>query len=336
MMTHSIAGGTGSGMGSYVLETISDRFPKKLLQTYSVFPFEDGGVNIAPYNSILALKRLTLHADAVVVLDNTAMNRVAEEALHLQHPEMSQVNQLVSSVMAQSTITVRYPGYMNNDLTGLLASLIPTPKCHFLMAGCTPVTLGAAEVPVLDEGSAVAATAASSSTRKTSVSDVMRRLLQPQTMLVSLPVQKSGVYLSILNIVQGDVDATEVHKSLQRIRERRQVKMMGWGPSGIQVALSKKSPFLPSKNRVSGLSLANHTSVHKLFARQAGQFDKLRARNAFLDHYQKHDMFRESLAEFDDSRAVVQDLIEEYQAAAKDDYLEWAQKREEAKNNARK
>ncbi|PNH03066.1 Tubulin gamma chain [Tetrabaena socialis] len=33
-MCHSIAGGTGSGMGSYMLELISDRFSKKLIQTY--------------------------------------------------------------------------------------------------------------------------------------------------------------------------------------------------------------------------------------------------------------------------------------------------------------
>jgi tubulin gamma len=73
MLTHSIAGGTGSGLGSMVLETLRDRYPKKLIQTYSVFPMEDGGVNIAPYNSILAMKRLTLQADSVVVLDNTAL-----------------------------------------------------------------------------------------------------------------------------------------------------------------------------------------------------------------------------------------------------------------------
>lgn len=30
------AGGTGSGMGSYLLEALNDRYPKKLLQTYSV------------------------------------------------------------------------------------------------------------------------------------------------------------------------------------------------------------------------------------------------------------------------------------------------------------
>lgn len=30
---------------------------------------------------------------------------------------------------------------MNNDLVGLIASLIPTPRCHFLMSGYTPLTL---------------------------------------------------------------------------------------------------------------------------------------------------------------------------------------------------
>ena len=37
-LTHSIAGGSGSGMGSQLLERISERYPRKLLQTYSVFP----------------------------------------------------------------------------------------------------------------------------------------------------------------------------------------------------------------------------------------------------------------------------------------------------------
>lgn len=41
MLCHSIAGGTGSGMGSYMLEILTDRYPKKLIQTYSVFPNQD-------------------------------------------------------------------------------------------------------------------------------------------------------------------------------------------------------------------------------------------------------------------------------------------------------
>lgn len=41
VMTHSTAGGTGSGFGSYLLEKLNDRYPKKLIQTYSVFPNEN-------------------------------------------------------------------------------------------------------------------------------------------------------------------------------------------------------------------------------------------------------------------------------------------------------
>jgi hypothetical protein len=53
---------------------------------------------------------------------------------------------IVSTVMAASTTTLRYPGYMNNDLVGLVASLIPTPRCHFLMTGYTPLVINDAQV----------------------------------------------------------------------------------------------------------------------------------------------------------------------------------------------
>ena len=83
LVCHSIAGGTGSGMGSFLLERLNDHFPKKLIQTYSVFPnqADSSDVVVQPYNSLLTLKRLTINADAVVVLDNTALNRIATERL---------------------------------------------------------------------------------------------------------------------------------------------------------------------------------------------------------------------------------------------------------------
>ncbi|KAI3710806.1 hypothetical protein L2E82_40600 [Cichorium intybus] len=143
VLCHSIAGGTGSGMGSYLLETLNDHYSKKFIQTYSVFhnQNETSDVVVQPYNSLLTLKRLALNDDCVVVIDNTALNRIVVERLHIQNPSVFETNSLVSTVMAASTTTLRYPGYMNNDLVGLLASLIPTPRCHFLMTGYTPLTV---------------------------------------------------------------------------------------------------------------------------------------------------------------------------------------------------
>lgn len=57
----------------------------------------------------------------MVVLDNTALNRIAEEKMKIDNPTFSHTNSLVSSVMAASTTTLRYPGYMNNDLVSLVA-----------------------------------------------------------------------------------------------------------------------------------------------------------------------------------------------------------------------
>lgn len=68
--------------------------------------------------------------------------------------------------------------------------------------------------------------------------------------------------MSILNIIQGDVDATQIHKSLQRVRERKMANFIDWGPASIQVALSKKSPYVESSHKVSGLMMANNTSIH--------------------------------------------------------------------------
>lgn len=110
----------------------------------------------------------------------------------------------------------------------------------------------------------------------------MRRLLQPKNMMVSTGLDKNNFhrYISILNIIQvsfffvvhstrkkssffcqGDVDVNDVEKSLQRIRSKNLVNFIPWGPVSIQVALSRSSPYVQSAHRVSGLMMANHTSI---------------------------------------------------------------------------
>lgn len=329
VLCHSIAGGTGSGMGSYLLERLNDHFPKKLVQTYSVFPSwtDQSDVVVQPYNSLLTLKRLTLNADATVVLDNTALNRIATDRLRIENPTVEHVNSLVATIMAASTTTLRYPGYMNNDWIGLLASLIPTPRCHFLMTGYTPLVLpgDSASMPLNVAGGTGTAGEQEQGIRKTTVLDVMRRLTQPKNIMVSANTRSgSGCYISILNIIQGNnIDPTQIHKALQRIREKRHVEIpfIPWGPASIQVALARKSPFLPHRHKVSGFMLANHTSMAELFERLLAQYDRIKSRNAFLDNYRREAVFQDSLEEFDSAREVVANLIDEYRACERPDYV---------------
>lgn len=160
-------------------------------------------------------------------------------------------------------------------------------------------------------------------TRKTTVLDVMRRLLQPKNRMVSTAASKNSCYISILNVIQGDVDPTDVHQSLLRIRERQMANFIPWGPASIQVAITRKSPYVATSHRVSGLMLANHTSMASLCKRALDQYDRLRKRNAFLENYKREKIFEGGLEEFDDSRAVVEELMNEYQACESADYISY-------------
>ena len=265
------------------------RYPKKILQTYSVFPnnSDKSDVVVQPYNSVLSLKRLMLNVDSVVVIDNTSLHRIADQTLQVELASFEETNSIISTVMAASTSTLRYPGYMNNNLVGLVSSLVPTPRCHFLMTSFTPLHITGQKKRI----------------QKTSCLDVMRRLLQPKNIMVSCGT-KNGCYISILDIIRGDVDPTDIHKSLQRIREKKIVDFIPWGPASIQVALSKQSPYLKNKipYRVSGCMMANHSNIGNLFKRMLNSFNKLIAKQAFLNQYRQTSIFENDLSEFDDAK----------------------------------
>eukprot|EP00960_Hanusia_phi_P058535 763916-Hanusia_phi.AAC.11 len=149
------------------------------------------------------------------------------------------------------------------------------------------------------------------SVRKTTVLDVMRRLLQSKNMMVVLPPsawsssdrnsrsQPRCIVSSLAEILATSPSSTSfkakliLPKSTSRSRgsERESLPTSFHGdqpafrwpkPQGTaetnlwQVALSRRSPYLPAGGpRVSGLLMANHTSISSLFERILKQFDLL-------------------------------------------------------------
>lgn len=59
----------------------------------------------------------------------------------------------------------------------------------------------------------------------------------------------------------------------------------------------------------------------QLFDITCGQFDKLRKREAFLEQFKKEPKFKDDLSELDNSREVVQELVDEYIASTRPDYI---------------
>lgn len=92
-------------------------------------------------------------------------------------------------------------------------------------------------------------------------------------------------------------------------------------PLGSSLRRSGLSPCPAGSPGSSGPS--DHCAALQLFERTCRQYDKLRKREAFLEQFRKEDIFKDNFDELDNSREIVQQLIDEYHAATRPDYISW-------------
>ncbi|GIL47372.1 hypothetical protein Vafri_4214 [Volvox africanus] len=70
LLIHSLAGGSGSGMGSRVLEHLRAQFPLSHIAAASVAPRAAGDTPMQSLNSVMALSFLQAYADMVLLFSN--------------------------------------------------------------------------------------------------------------------------------------------------------------------------------------------------------------------------------------------------------------------------
>jgi len=58
MCLMSLAGGTGSGMGTFVTEMLRDEYPRRFILNQVVMPYQTGEVIVQSYNALLTLSHL--------------------------------------------------------------------------------------------------------------------------------------------------------------------------------------------------------------------------------------------------------------------------------------
>lgn len=160
LVTHSLGGGTGSGVGTYVLGMLEDLYPSVYRFSTCVFPSVDDDVITSPYNSVLATKCLIEHANCVLPVDNHALQEFAEiESDQLKKamnklkdsrgglPTQSsskreysnkdkgfdEMNNVAARMLCHLTSSSRFHGEMNVDMNEICTNLVPFPEMNFLM-----------------------------------------------------------------------------------------------------------------------------------------------------------------------------------------------------------
>ncbi len=96
MFTHSIGGGTGSGLGTYIIKTLSEEFPELYRFSATVFPSEDDDVITSPYNSMLSLNELIEYSDCVMPIDNQSLIDICNQVEKLSEKEQKTGKKIMS------------------------------------------------------------------------------------------------------------------------------------------------------------------------------------------------------------------------------------------------
>merc|ERR1711935_925484 len=122
-MTHSLGGGTGSGMGTPLISKIREEYPDRIMNTYSVVPSPKvSDTVVEPYNATLSVHQLVENTDETFCIDNEALYDICFRTLKLTTPTYGDLNHLVSATMSGATTCLRFPGH------------------HFFMPGFAPLT----------------------------------------------------------------------------------------------------------------------------------------------------------------------------------------------------
>ena len=73
-MTHSLGGGTGSGMGTLLISKIREEYPDRIMNTFSVVPSPKvSDTVVEPYNATLSVHQLVENTDETYCIDNEAL-----------------------------------------------------------------------------------------------------------------------------------------------------------------------------------------------------------------------------------------------------------------------
>ncbi|NXO27111.1 TBD protein, partial [Cisticola juncidis] len=132
----SMAGGTGSGLGAFVTQSLRDAFPTSFLLNHLIWPYGTGEVIVQNYNSVLTLSHLYHSADALLVHENDAIHKICAQRMNIKQISFRDVNQVIAhqlgSVFQPTHTAGGEPGYSRNPLGDLLELLVSHPEFRML------------------------------------------------------------------------------------------------------------------------------------------------------------------------------------------------------------
>ncbi|ETO33811.1 hypothetical protein RFI_03287 [Reticulomyxa filosa] len=278
IMAHSVGGGTGSGLGSLLLEHLTtDYGSKKTKLGFEVYPSPNLSTCVVePYNALLATHYLIEHTQVSLVLDNEAIYDICQKQLHIIKPDVTNLNRLISKVISSMTASLRFSGELSEDISDFLTNLVPFPRLHFMTSGISPI---------------VAKTDLETSSNE--VYKITDDCFKPHNWFVKFtdfdPAEDK--YMAISLTYRGDVQAKDANAAVQWLKSHSKVTLVEWCPTGFKIGLNDVPAATLESDDIgafpkNAVMIANNTGIVRVFHKRIAQkYDLMYSQRAFVHWY---------------------------------------------------
>jgi len=334
MWFSSASGGTGSGLGSAILEEIANDMGKTSTFAFALFPGQSNHSSIVePYNTTLAMHSFIEYAAAVLVVDNQALQRLCQKHLDISSISYVNMNRIFAQVYSNMTASMRFSNAgLNHTLAQMHENLIVVPRLHFLVSSISPIApatdLPHMQAPIRRMPRFVEAFQPRFRNDSLNLLNMTRSVFLPDSHLAECdPVQ--GWNLSCCLHYRGTVSPRSINSALAMLKARGTVKLVDWSPNGFRVGITGSKPravrgsslFCP---RANACLISNNTSIHSVFRRQRLLFESMFCTDSFLHWFTREGMDRQ---DFDEARDNVISLEYDYLEVVNALFESWSEQK---------
>ncbi|CRH01561.1 tubulin epsilon chain, putative [Plasmodium relictum] len=283
-ITSSLGGGTGSGLGSYILEMLSDSY-KQVKFSNCVFPSVCDDVITSPYNSFFSLSKIHEFSNCVLPVSNDALLNILNSKKLKENENKknnySKMNNIVANVIVNLTSSMRFEGSLNVDINEICTNLIPYPFFNFLLSSLSPCI---------------------ETENIRTFNHLFKNVLNHNNqMLIANP--KDSLSLSMAFLVRGNINISDITKNVLLIKKN--LNILRYNKDATKIGLCNVSPL---NQPYSLLCLINSCEIRNTFLQILERFNKLFKRKAHLHHYLEY-LTMDDISEF---KEKIQNLIYEY------------------------
>ncbi|KAG5566161.1 hypothetical protein RHGRI_001934 [Rhododendron griersonianum] len=222
LVFNAVGGGTGSGLGSLLLERLSVDYGKKSKLGFTIYPSPQISTAVVePYNSVLSTHSLLEHTDVAVLLDNEAIYDICRRSLDIERPTYTNLNRLISQVISSLTTSLRFDGAINVDVTEFQTNLVPYPRIHFMLSSYAPVI-----------------SAEKAYHEQLSIPEITNAVFEPSSMMAKCD-PRHGKYMACCLMYRGDVVPKDVNAAVATIKTKRTVQFVDCNNTAVAEVFSR-------------------------------------------------------------------------------------------------